>query len=277
MAHEGTGAGALAALDVMSWERWMHESVFSVAGLTWRRLVACSAILCSVLLSWTPAGGAGAPKIDLRLYGPPLVIGRTTNWEYSDDSWSSTTLLDAGFEANGLLYTFGSSYSDGSSSVTQMLERKNKSYFAGIAVESSGGTGFILWPRDGKPVKLQPSVQKLGKTYNSKPVRGDVIDLESEFVVGRFFRKERCALTGFESISTPAGDYGVTLRQDWSMDTYLDLYYEDDIEIVAYGSYWLVAGEGTVAQTHSTFLYLNGSLSADSGLVNGWRTSVSVP
>lgn len=239
------------------------------------RLAAVFLLAVPLLLMPDTSAGAGIPKIDLRDFMPPSVIGRTSNWASSTGVTSTSELVDVTYDLGGWLYMNGTTTSEGYVSVSWTLEKGNKMFFAALAVGELNGAAIMLWPRDGKPVKLQPFLQKVGKVYRSKLIRGEVVDVESGATMGRFWRREQGVLAGFESLSTPAGDYATTLRQDWSTDTYMDLYYEADIEIRALGTYWLVAGEGSVGQTQRTLLYRAGVLTTDTGYVDSWRVSTS--
>jgi hypothetical protein len=238
-------------------------------------------LLPAVLLlvgAWTGlALAAGSPKIDMRDYYAPSTLGSTTGWEYADGATATATVQSVDTDESGKSVTTRLDASDGSWLETELVYREGGTHYGTITSVVAGGAGVILPARSGFPVRLQPRMQRVGRTYRSRVIRGDVIDVPTGLRTGRFVRRETVTLGGFEDKTTPAEFYGGALRQDWTADTRYFFTDRSTLRVSGSGTYWWALGQGVVAQRARVLLYHNGVLDSDSGMEDGWRVSVTAP
>jgi hypothetical protein len=233
-----------------------------------------------LLLAGALAGlsmAAGGMRVDMRDFHAPPVVGWSTEWEFDDATSSTSTVLSVAVVDGERSVNTRTEASDGSFLETELVTYGGVVHYGTITSVVAGGVGVVLPPREGRTTRLLPVVQRIGRTYRSRVIRGSVLDYQSGARTGRFVRRETATLGGFEDKITPGGSHVGALRQDWTADTRYLFTDGSELRVATTGTWWFAIGQGVVAQESRSLIYLDRILDADSGLVSGWRTSLTVP
>lgn len=234
--------------------------------------------LLLLLGAWAGASAAaGNSRVDMRLYLPPSTVGWTTGWEFEDGSTETSEILSVTTVDGEKSVVTRTDASDGSFLETEVVAYNGGLHYGTITSVVAGGGGVVLPPREGALTRLVPLEQGIGRTYRSAVIRGDVLDYQTGQRIGRFVRRERATLGGFEDKATPGGSYNQALRQDWTADTRYFFTDRSRLRITGSGTYWFAAGQGIVARQARVLIYHNRVLESDTGMVDGWRVSLSMP
>lgn len=236
----------------------------------------CAGLLAVGALAAASAA-AGTARVDMRDWYAPTVAGWTTAWEYEDGKTSTSEVLSVATVDGAKSVITRIDDSDGSFLETELVTYDGIVHYGTITSVVEGGAGVVLPSFDRGPTRLLPLLQRIGRTYRSRVIRGPVVDYPTGVQIGRFVRRERATLGGFEDKATPGGSYAGTLRQDWSADTRYFFNDKSELRITSTGATWYAVGQGAVAEESRLLIYHNRVLEMDSGIVAGWRTSVTAP